>query len=304
MNRNGRFCSCCIGKSGRLCTIGKCEKAMDISVSHLNNRLALQLPAQLPLGLVFVLGVIEGLIEAENGHNSQPQFDLVEKAHRVRCLFSDRVALDADLQEGSTIRAGGHLIFDPTRADYYLLVRDVEIVNLLPQASVPSTVAKAEMGLMMEDVRKRAAEAKLVPGELPIWVKKMAPVEYSEDVGDGNGITAVQDNNGNELERKQLAELSAAMESDEDVELTSSLLEVAKKLNQARGVQLEESGSSGLLPPVMGSRYAYPTDVEDPDAYTPTGKITTDRILILVIIVALALFLLIMLVLLTSGFLG
>jgi hypothetical protein len=294
----------CIVKIGCLCTNGKCEKAMDISVSHLNNRLALQLPAQLSLGLVFVMGDIEELVEAGNGRFPQPQFDLVEKEHRVRCLFSDRVALDADLQEGSTIRAGGHLVFDPARADYYLLVRDVEIVNSMPQARVPSTVAKAEMGMMMEDVRKRAEAAKLVPGELPPWVKKMAPVEYSEEGGDANDITTVQDTSGNELEKNQLAELSAAMESDEDVELTSSLLEVAKKLNQARGVQFEDSGFSGLLPPVMGSRYAYPTDVEDPDAYEPTGKSTADRILILVIIVALALFLLIMLVLLTGRFLG
>ena len=277
---------------------------MDISVSHLNNRLALQLPAQLPLGLVFVMGVIEKLVEAGNGRSAQPQFDLVEKEHRVRCLFSDRVALDVDLQEGNTIRAGGHLIFDPTQADYYLLVRDVEIVNSMPPASVPSTVAKAEMGMMMEDVRKRAEAAKLVQGELPPWVKKMAPVEYSEEGDDANGSAVVQDSNGNELQRKQLAELSAAMESDEDVELTSSLLEVAKKLNQARGVQFEENVSLGLLPPVMGSRYAYPTDVEDPDAYVPTGKSTSDRILLLVIIVALTLFLVMILVLLASGFLG
>ena len=102
---------------------------MDISVSHLNNRLALQLPAQLPLGLVFVLGNIEKLVSGDNDGYPYPQFDLVEKEHRVRCLFSERVVLDVDLQEGNTIRAGGHLIFDPKQADYYLLVRDVETIN-------------------------------------------------------------------------------------------------------------------------------------------------------------------------------
>lgn len=277
---------------------------MDISVSHLNNRLALQLPAQLPLGLVFVLGNIEKLVSGDNNGYPYPQFDLVEKEHRVRCLFSDRVALDVDLQEGNTIRAGGHLIFDPKKADYYLLVRDVEIINSLAQASVPSTDSKADMGLMLEDVRKRAEAAKLVQEELPPWVKKIAPIEYRDDQVEANGDIVIQESNGNEIERKQLAELSAAMDSDEDVELTSSLLEVAKKLNRARGVQLEEDAPLGLLSPVIGSRYAYPTDVEDPDAYTPTGKVTSDRILILVIIVALMLFLLIMLVLLTNGFLA
>lgn len=276
---------------------------MDISVSHLNNRLALQLPAQLPLGLVFVSGNIEKLVSGDNGGYSLPQFDLVEKEHHVRCVFSERAGLDVDLRVGTTIRAGGHLIFDPKQADYYLLVRDIEVMNLPTQASEPSTVSKAEMGLMLEDVRKRAEAAKLVQEDLPPWVKKMAPAEYSEDAIEENGGFAVQGGNGNEVEKKQLAELSAAMESDEDVELTSNLLEVAKKLNRARGVQLEEGTQLGLSSPVLGSRYAYPTDVEDPDAYTPTGKSTSDRILVLVIIVALMLFLLIMLVLLTNGFL-
>lgn len=277
---------------------------MDISVSHLNNRLALQLPAQLPLGLVFVLGKIEKLVSGDNNGYPHPQFDLVEKEHRVRCLFSERVALDVDLQEGNTIRAGGHLIFDPKQADYYLLVRDVEIIHSLAPVNAQSTVSKAEKGLMLEDVRKRAEAAKLVQEDLPPWVKKMAPIEYREDRVEANGDLVVGESNENEVERKQLAELSAAMESDEDVELTSSLLDVAKKLNRARGVQLEEDAPLGLSSPVLGSRYAYPTDVEDPDAYAPTGKGTSDRILILVIIVALMLFLLIMLLLLTNGFLA
>jgi len=278
------------------------EKVMDISVSHLNNRLALQLPAQLPLGLVFVLGDIEKFIDGDNGSSSYKQFDLVEKEHRVRCLLSERAALDVDIQEGNTIRAGGHLIFDPTQADYYLLVRDVEITSSLTLASTPSAVSNAEMGSMLEDVRKRAEAAKLVQGELPPWVKKMAPIEYIEDTIEENSAAAIREDNGNEVERNQLAELSAAMDSDEDVELTSSLLEVAKKLNQARGVPLEEGTSSGLPSPVLGARYAYPTDVEDPDAYAPTGKVTSDRILVLVIIVALMLFLMIMLLLIVRGF--
>ena len=35
---------------------------MDISVSQLNNRLALQLPPELPLGLVFVTGKVKDLL--------------------------------------------------------------------------------------------------------------------------------------------------------------------------------------------------------------------------------------------------
>ena len=271
---------------------------MDVSVSHLNNRLALQLPAELPLGLVFVLGVVEKFVNGDNGRSGHTQFDLVEKEHRVRCLLSERVVLEEDVQEGSTIRAGGHLIFDPKRADYYLLVRDVEIVQLLP---VSPSVLHMDMVSMMAEVQKRAAAEDLVQSELPPWVKKMSPVEFREVLMEANGEAVVQENDENGVEKKQLAQLSEAMDSDEDVELTSSLLEVAKKLNQARGVQVEE-GDAFAMPPVLGSRYVYPTDVEDPDAYAPTGKVTADRVLVLVIIVALMLFLMIMLLFIVRGF--
>ncbi|MBE2223994.1 MAG: exodeoxyribonuclease VII large subunit [Anaerolineae bacterium] len=272
---------------------------MDVSVSHLNNRLALQLPAQLPLGLVFVLGKVERCVDGDNGRSLHKQFDLVEKEHRVRCVLSERVMVEEDVQEGSTIRAGGHLIFDPKRADYYLLVRDVEIVQAQP---VSPAVSQVGMASMMAEVQKRAAAEALVQSELPPWVKKLSPVEFREPLGETNGEVVFQESDVTGAEKNQLAQLTAAMDSDEDVELTSSLLEVAKKLNQARGIQIEENNSFGMPPPVMGAYYAYPTDIEDPDAYTPTGKITSDRILVLVIIVALMLFLMIMLLFIVRGF--
>ena len=40
---------------------------MDISVSRLNNRLALQLPTELPLGLVFVVGTVENITWINDG---------------------------------------------------------------------------------------------------------------------------------------------------------------------------------------------------------------------------------------------
>jgi len=275
---------------------------MNVSVSHLNNRLALQLPAQLPLGLVFVLGEVERLVDEHNGRSIQKRFELVEKEHQVRCILSERVALEVDVEEGDTIRAGGHLVFDSTRADYYLLVRDVEIVPPQSPSKVTPAVARAEMTAMLADVRKRAESAKMVQSDLPPWVKKMAPAEFREEITDANSDFYVPESNGSEAETRQLAQLSAAMDSDEDVELTSGLLEVAKKLNQARGVPTVESGSYGMPPPVLGSRYAYPTDIEDPDAYTPTGKRRADYILILVIIVALMIFLMIFLIFFTRGF--
>lgn len=275
---------------------------MDVPVSHLNNRLALQLPAQLPLGLVFVLGEVEKFVNEDNGDSTHKQFNLIEEEHQVRCLLSERVLSGVNLQEGSNIRAGGHLIFDPTRADYYLLVRDIEIVQTSSSEPLTTAVTQDEMNSIMDDVRKRAEAANMVQSELPPWVEKMAPIKNKEGVAGTDNATVSREKHSKELNNKQLAQLTAAMDSEDDVELTSGLLEVAKKLNQVRGIQPIENNSYGIQLPVSEARYAYPSDIEDPDILKPTGKITTDRILMLVIIVALALFLLIMLLFIVRGF--
>ena len=274
---------------------------MDVSVTHLNNRLALQLPAQLPLGLVFVLGRVETFVDEDNGRSPRKQFILVEDDHRVRCVLSERVTMVETLQTGDNIRAGGHLAFDPTRADYFLLVRDIEIVPTAPVTKVSPAAQQVEMEAMWEDVRKRAEAAKLVQSELPPWVEKMAPAEFKADATDADNNESVPKVNEEELGKKQLAQLTKAMDSDEDVELTNELLAVARKLNEVRGVAVADKLSYGMSPSVRGTRYGYATDVEDPDAYVPTGKISSDRILVLVIIVALMLFLTIFLVFLVRG---
>lgn len=274
---------------------------MDVSVSHLNNRLALQLPAQLPLGLVFVLGEVEKFMDEDNGNSTRKQFNLIEKEHQVRCLLTERVLSGANLQEGSNIRAGGHLIFDPTRADYYLLVRDIEIVQTSSSELLTTAVTQDEMNSIMDDVRKRAEAENMVQSELPSWVKKMSPIKNKESLEETDSETITREYNTKELNNKQLAQLTEAMDSEDDVELTSGLLEVAKRLNQVRGIQPIEGSNYGIQLPVSEAQYAYPSDIEDPDILRPTGKITTDRILMLVIIVALTLFLLIMLLFIVRG---
>jgi hypothetical protein len=277
---------------------------MDVSVSHLNNRLAIQLPAQLPLGLVFVLGVVEKYGDVGNGRSDKIEFELVEKEHRVRCLLSDRVSPEIVIENGQTIRAGGHLVFDPTRADYYLLVRDVEIVPVQPLVVDP-VESRAELAAVLEDVRRRAESANLAPGELPPWVEKMAlagiPIEElrafdKHEVLVEESVVETEETVEEALERQQLAQLSAAMDDAEDVELTNNLLEVAKKLNEARGLPAVEPLTNGRASSVMGSGTAFIPDVEDPDAYTPTGKITSDRILMLVVLISLLLFFVLILV--------
>jgi hypothetical protein len=276
---------------------------MDVSVSHLNNRLALQLPAQLPLGLVFVLGDVEALDERRNGRSEAPQFDLVESEHRVRCRLSERAAAEVSLVEGMRVRAGGHLVFDPKRVNYYLLVRDVEVVDL-PEANplaLNPIVERSELASVLDEVKNRADSAKLAEGDMPLWVKRLAPPEFrAKDVEGIEEETAVAPDTKRDLDMEAVAALSAAMDSPEDVELTDSLLVVAQKLNQARWGLSQDSSANGA-PKASQNGYQYVPDIEDPDAYLPTGRHTADRILLLIIIIGLVLFVVIMLAFITGA---
>jgi hypothetical protein len=202
---------------------------MDISVSHLNHRLALQLPAELPLGLVFVVGRVANLEEGENGRFSTPQFDLIEQSHRVRCVLSERTASEVTLNNGDRIRAGGHLAFDAQRAAYYLLVRDVEVV--LPLTPVETAVSDEQNGLaaVLSDVKKRSDAARRTQTPLPAWVQKIAPPEVQAELpaaADEPPLPSYPMRRQEEvgLEADLLARLSAAMDSEDEVELTPEML--------------------------------------------------------------------------------
>ncbi|MEM7118524.1 MAG: exodeoxyribonuclease VII large subunit [Chloroflexota bacterium] len=223
---------------------------MDISVSHLNQRLAVQLPARLPLGLVFVVGRVENVqlvtgrrLEAlrSNGRSSRVQFDLVDKMHNVRCELSARTAAEVDLEEGDEVRASGHLVFDPYHADYFLLARDIDLVEEEQEEFVPEVVEATEqigrtaLTPILADIKKRSEAAKLAPTEdMPYWVKKMAPPEFQPEMlpeAEEEEETAVSPTNGYQSEPLDLdlddgliEFLSQAMDSEETVELTPSLL--------------------------------------------------------------------------------
>ncbi len=148
---------------------------MDIPVSRLNQRMALQLPSEFPLGLVFVVGIVEGKEHREEGEDFG-YFFLVEKTYRVRCLLSARTTTETDFADGDRIRAGGHLAFDPQNATYYLLARDIEILTGA-ESEGPSPSA------IMADIDRTSREAGLVPAELPVWVKQLAPPELMAELG-------------------------------------------------------------------------------------------------------------------------
>jgi hypothetical protein len=213
---------------------------MDIPVSRLNERMALRLPAQFPLGLVFVVGTVEGLNAGANG--DQPSaFFLSESDHRLRCRLSDRASRESELKNGYRIRAGGHLAFDSQHADYFLLARDVEVIPM-EQPRVSS------MAAIITDYTKRSEQAGLIPAELPDWVKRMAP----PGIGVEAGISSVASSSsafippavkvegatkkphgllglGHDVAVAGLSDeliefLSEAMDSEEEVELTPEMV--------------------------------------------------------------------------------
>ncbi len=205
---------------------------MDISVRHLNSRMAVQVPLELPLGLVFVVGQVENLHQAAIADGGVT-FELVEKGYRLRCRLSPRATTNIALMEQARARAGGHLMFDPTTASYFLVARDVEI---LPASHHP-LAARSELNSILADIKKRAEATRLTVSELPYWVQKMAPPEVRTELGlvpemeTETNAAATQAVSLDELkplspqlDQAVLSFLSKAMDSDEDVELTPDIL--------------------------------------------------------------------------------
>ncbi|HZD09856.1 MAG TPA: hypothetical protein VE553_00815, partial [Candidatus Binatia bacterium] len=209
---------------------------MDISVSRLNNRMALQVPAVLPLGLVFIVGQVTNLVTPDERERNGPgqedspyvSFDLLEAGHHLACRLPQQVAAETFLRGGDRVRASGYLVFEPRVARYLLLARDVEV---LPAAAPSRTTFKT----ILEDVQKRAEAASVVQAELPSWVRQMAPSELETEEAaaepekaplfpPSDVVTAV-DEAVAELPREMIAFLSGAIDSDEEIELTQEMID-------------------------------------------------------------------------------
>ena len=140
---------------------------MDIDVSRLNKRMALELPPEFPLGLVFVVGEVTKLATVDDGAKGG-DFYLSEGDYHLLCRLSQRTAAEVTLDEGDLIRAGGHLAFEPTRAGYYLLARDVEILSEIRPSNSP-------LKKIIADKKERVQPTNLTPAEIPPWVELLAP---------------------------------------------------------------------------------------------------------------------------------
>ncbi|MBX3059647.1 MAG: exodeoxyribonuclease VII large subunit [Anaerolineae bacterium] len=229
---------------------------MDISVSQLNHRLALQLPAELPLGLVFVTGTVRNLESAGEGSNGRTpftSFDLEQKGHHLRCRLSAREAEKVTLREELEVRLGGHLTFDPRRAAYSLLARDVEVIGGLagPQADPLAldlsglVEDQAAFTAALAGIKRRADVSRQSPAEVPVWVQKIAPPEVAEsqpvDKEEAELATAVAPSPATPLLNDELVSyLSALMESEEEVELTPDILAQWQSEPQAPALDFPE----------------------------------------------------------------
>jgi hypothetical protein len=201
--------------------------------------MALHTPAEFPLGLVFVVGIAAAI---ERNSDADIQFMLIERGYQLRCRLTARLGEQIKFNEGDTVRVTGHLAFDPLRVDYYLLARDLEITG----ESRAVTEARNLKPLLAE-LGQAAQAASLAPARLPDWVKELAPPELRDQLAliegqhepveveaappdsESSEQTAVHDNlepayHPDELTPELATFLSKAIDSDEDVELTSELL--------------------------------------------------------------------------------
>lgn len=236
---------------------------MDISVSHLNRRVALQVPPELPLGLVFIVGDVHNLQE---DYPARPvaQLQLRDGDHVLDCLLPGRLLEETMLQEGHRVRVGGQLAFDAYAASYHLRVHHLEVLDRRVRDVAPQGLLRGLPG------NKRQQSA-LAPPDLPHWVRQLAPPEIQRELGfevddgveDGpetrdereggtprkptSGMTGVVSSTDapGDLSPQMVSFLSQAMDSDLEVELTPEILKkygVAKAKDATSGPDYERSG--------------------------------------------------------------
>jgi hypothetical protein len=202
---------------------------MDISVSRLNERMALRVPSELPLGLVFIVGQIEEM----RPYPPNPQevaLQLVEGDHSLPCRLPRQVADEMQLAGRERVRAGGHLVFDTRQARYYLQARDIEVLPAMQPPDAHSL--PPETRRFLAEIEQRDREVRLAPAELPSWVRQLAPPEIQAELG----FVQPEPQRAYEpapteaeaelplIPQEILDFLSAAMDSDEDVELTPDVM--------------------------------------------------------------------------------
>lgn len=299
---------------------------MDISVRRLNHRLALQLPKELPLGLVFVMGVVDAVNErpvevSSNGRIRRIEFDLIEDDYCLHCILTQSIDNPTTVWEGEKVRVGGHLIFDPRHANYFLTTHDVEIIfdeekfePLFSEDSLALVHEQKALADALAGVKRRSQAApQLEPAELPLWVKKIAPLELRESLGiweedlqdlDIDPVELAESagaGDGAVLPDKMVSELGAAMDGDAEVEITTDLLTnyvgedadafgsagIGQPLAQADAAKAEIVGSGQAGVDMTSPAKPYQEDIHETD-WLVILLIVVFCVLIVLLIVAIA----------------
>jgi hypothetical protein len=198
---------------------------MDISVSRLNERMALRVPSELPLGLVFIVGQIQEM-QPYRPNPQEVSLQLVEGEHSLPCRLPLKVADEMQLAGHERVRAGGHLVFDPRQARYFLLARDIEVLPSQPDSLPPETRR------FLVEIEQRDKQGRPVPGELPPWVRQLAPPEIQAELGlldpepapAGAAASVDVQDDLPPLPPEIVDYLSAAMDSEQEVELTRDVI--------------------------------------------------------------------------------
>lgn len=195
---------------------------MDITVSHLNERMALRVPSELPLGLVFIVGQVEA-IRPYPQNPEEVTLQLTDEDHSLPCRLPQQVADEMQLSGDERVRAGGHLVFDKREARYYLLARDIEVLPSLVRDDEEETTLPPPAVASVQEPE----DGHLVAAELPPWVRQLAPPEVQWQLGVSPAPAETDipvDDEVIPLPAALIDYLSQAIDSDQEIELTPSLV--------------------------------------------------------------------------------
>ncbi len=276
---------------------------MDISVSRLNERMALRVPSALPLGLVFIVGRIEEM----GPYLPNPQevmLHLVEGSHSLICRLPRQVADEMQLVGHERVRAGGQLVFDTREARYYLQARDIEVLPSIAASQLPDAQSlPPETRRFLAEIEQRDREMQLAPAELPPWVRQLAPPEIQAELGLASlaaapaseaVVTETEPVTDTSLIPQEILDfLSAAMDSDEDVELTP---DVVGGLAPA----VADEDEAALTP----SAYDEAAPPDAPQLALPTATLSSRQLTIIAVIALAGFLLLVLAVLLVLAFIS
>jgi hypothetical protein len=214
---------------------------MDISVSHLNRRMALQVPPELPLGFVFIVGRIQNLRESPQ-QDQMLTLQLRDGQHALECRLPKTIVEETLLQEGDRVRMGGQLAFNAHSARYQLLAHDLEV--LASQVNQRTVSGSPRPGL--ETDRQTAT---LAPPDLPPWVRQLAPPEIQRELGfAGHDVFE-----GSEIAEHggEAANISPAFESENDVHRTEFLADLSPEMVRFLSEAIDSDEDVELTPEML-----------------------------------------------------